>query len=181
VTWGVLVIGKHTAQSDSWAFLNPNTNGGAIRFKTTPSATSPRTALERMTIQNDGTVLIGTNGFSVTAPSSPSLHDTLKLAVNGAIFALEALVKSDCCWPWPDFVLGENYELMPLDKLEQKIKEDKHLPDMQTADQVSKEGINLGEMQAKLLQKIEELTLYVIDLKKENERLTKRVETLERK
>jgi hypothetical protein len=70
---------------------------------------------------------------------------------------------------------------MPLNLLEAKIKETKHLPDIPTADEVANNGINIGKFQAKLLLKIEELTLYIIDLKKENEKLKTRVNKLEKK
>lgn len=56
------------------------------------------------------------------------------------------------------------------------LKEKGHLPEIPTAEQVTQNGVELGEMQAKLLQKIEELTLYVIELKKENEQIKKKLE-----
>ena len=62
--------------------------------------------------------------------------------------------------------------------MEAFIKENKHLPDIPSAETVVEEGIDVAAMDAKLLQKIEELTLYVIETAKENERLRKDVETL---
>ena len=69
---------------------------------------------------------------------------------------------------------------MPLDDLEAFVAENKHLPDIPSAREVGENGVSLGAMQAKLLQKVEELTLYVIDLKKENEVLKERVVLLEK-
>jgi len=98
-----------------------------------------------------------------------------RLAVNGHIRTKEITVESD----WSDFVFEDNYQLMPLDKLEKHIKEEKSLPGIPKEKEVTENGVNLGEMQAKLLEKVEELTLYVIDLKKENEELKERIDALE--
>lgn len=70
---------------------------------------------------------------------------------------------------WSDFVFAADYKLPSLSEVEKHIKEKQHLPDIPSEKEVIENGISVGEMQAKLLQKIEELTLYVIDLKKENE------------
>jgi hypothetical protein len=124
-----------------------------------------------MTVLYDGNVGIGT-----TSPS-------VKLAVNGTIRAKEIKVETT---GWPDFVFEDNYNPMSLSELENSIRKNKHLPGIPSASQVAENGINVGEMQAKLLQKIEELTLYMIDLKKEsdltrreNESFKKRISLLE--
>jgi hypothetical protein len=83
--------------------------------------------------------------------------------------------------PWSDFVFNENYNLMPLPDLKQYIEENKHLPDIPTQEEVEENGINLGSMNVKLLQKIEELTLYIIELKEENLELKQRIDALEDK
>ncbi len=76
---------------------------------------------------------------------------------------------------WPDYVFGDNYKLRSLNSLEQYINTNKHLPDMPSTEEMQKkDGEDLGEMNAKLLQKVEELTLYVIQLKKEIEKLEDR-------
>ncbi len=100
-----------------------------------------------------------------------------KLAVNGHIRTKEITVESN----WSDFVFADNYKLMPLDKLEKHIKSNKSLPGIPKEEVVLKSGIKVGEMQAKLLEKIEELTLYVIGLKKENEELRKANGSLEKR
>jgi hypothetical protein len=102
---------------------------------------------------------IDENGVAIGTPSS----GTFKLAVNGKIKSKEILVDTT---GWADFVFDANYELTPLEVLEQQIKQHKRLPGMPSAQEVGEKGIPLGEMQAKLLQKIEELTLYVIELRK---------------
>ena len=72
---------------------------------------------------------------------------------------------------WPDYVFKPGYHTPSLDSVEQYIRANRHLPDMPSADSVAQNGLNLGENQAQLLKKIEELTLYVIELRKEVDEL----------
>ena len=108
---------------------------------------------KRFTIPN-GNVGIGTydpNGW--------------KLAVNGKVRAKEVKVET----AWSDFVFHKNYNLPTLVEVENHIKEKGHLKDIPSAKEVEENGIFLGEMDAKLLQKIEELTLYTIQQEKKIE------------
>lgn len=73
--------------------------------------------------------------------------------------------------PTADFVFDEHYKLPSLDEVEKHIKEKKHLPEIASATQMEKEGVNIGEFQIKLLQKIEELTLYTIEQNKQLKKL----------
>ncbi|WP_369012981.1 hypothetical protein [Flavobacterium anhuiense] len=75
---------------------------------------------------------------------------------------------------WSDFVFKKEYNLRTLEEVEKHIVEKGHLENIPCEEEVLKNGINLGEMNAKLLQKIEELTLYMIEMKKENEDVKKR-------
>ncbi|WP_461630293.1 hypothetical protein [Labilibaculum euxinus] len=98
-----------------------------------------------------------------------------KLAVNGKIRAKEIKVEAN----WADFVFEEDYKLRSLNDLDVFIKESKHLPEIPTQDEVKKDGVSLGEMNAKLLQKIEELTLYVIEQQKQIQELQYKVNQIE--
>ena len=80
-----------------------------------------------------------------------------------------------------DFVFDEQYNLMPLPELEKFINLNKHLPEIPSVKEMESHGSDIGEMQSKLLQKVEELTLHMIDLKKENEALKTRIQILEQK
>ncbi len=91
-----------------------------------------------------------------------------RLAVEGSIGAREIKVEAN---GWSDFVFKPGYNLSSLENLEQYIAQNKHLPDIPSESEVKENGINLGEINAKLLQKIEELTLYVIDLNKRMKKL----------
>jgi hypothetical protein len=86
-----------------------------------------------------------------------------KLSVEGKIRARKVRVDQDT---WADYVFDNNYSLRPLKEVEQYIQQEKHLPDVPTAEEVKKEGLDLGGNQAILLKKIEELTLYVIEQNK---------------
>ncbi|HEU4555609.1 MAG TPA: hypothetical protein VFS25_22375 [Chitinophaga sp.] len=117
-----------------------------------------RTALnaysERLRIDTNGNVGIGTTDSK-----------GYKQAVAGDMIAEKIKVKQQSAWP--DYVFADQYQLPSLQEVEQFVKTNKHLPDMPTAEEVKKEGMDVEEMNRKLLQKVEELTLYVIELKKE--------------
>jgi hypothetical protein len=100
----------------------------------------------RMLIQNNGNIGIGT--------ASPAY----KLDVNGTIRANEIIVNTTGA----DFVFAEDYQLRPLSEVKAFIKENKHLPEIKSAQEMQENGIGVNELQTQLLQKIEELTLYII-------------------
>lgn len=88
-----------------------------------------------------------------------------KLAVAGSVVAESVKVKLK--GNWPDYVFNEDYHLPSLQEVEKYVTEHQHLMDMPSAAEVQKEGQDLGDMNRRLLQKVEELTLYLIDLKKQ--------------
>jgi hypothetical protein len=99
-----------------------------------------------------------------------------KLSVNGKIISEELRIQDSGAWP--DYVFGEDYELMPLDLLENRIKAEKHLPNIPSASVVDRDGILVGDMQKRMMEKIEELTLYVIEINKQNQVLSSELENL---
>jgi len=101
------------------------------------------------------------------------------LTVKGKIHTTEVIV--DLNAPVADYVFDTNYTLMPLNKVESYVKENKHLPEIPSATEVSQNGMNMGEMQNKLLQKVEELTLYVIEQQKTINQQSAKIEELEKK
>ena len=84
--------------------------------------------------------------------------------MDGKVICEELKVELEAAWP--DYVFAPDYDLMPLRDLEKDIKKHRHLPGIPSASEVKREGIEVGDMQAKLLQKIEELTLYIIEQEK---------------
>ena len=97
-----------------------------------------------------------------------AIYNNATVKIDGKLFAKEIEVKTNV---WADFVFKPDYTLMPLSELEHFIKQNNHLPDVPTETQVKENGINVAEMNAKLLQKIEELTLYVIEQQKQIDEL----------
>ena len=91
-----------------------------------------------------------------------------KMEVDNIIKAKEIEVKTNV---FADYVFYDNYRPMPLEELHQYILSNKHLPEVPTQEEAIKNGINIGEMNVLLLKKIEELTLYVIELKQENSQI----------
>lgn len=89
-----------------------------------------------------------------------------KLSVDGLICAKEIRVSLSGAPCWPDYVFDANYSLISLNELEKFISINKHLPNIPSATEVEKNGVNLGEMNRVLLQKIEEMTLYIIQMEK---------------
>ena len=92
-----------------------------------------------------------------------------KLTVTGKVICEELKVKLSGAWP--DYVFANDYKLKSLPEVEQFIAANKHLPNIPSAAEVEKDGITVGEMQKKMMEKIEELTLYIIDLQKQIEQL----------
>ncbi|PRY48080.1 hypothetical protein B0I27_11614 [Arcticibacter pallidicorallinus] len=123
--------------------------GGEISFSTSSN-------IEQMRITESGNVGIGTS------------NPTYKLTVAGNIAVREVKVTVNA---GADFVFHDNYNLKPLPELESFIKKNNHLPEIASAKEMESEGMNLSEMNIKLLQKIEELTLYVIKQQKDIEEL----------
>jgi hypothetical protein len=112
-----------------------------------------------MGLQNNGTVTIG-----VWEKYDNTVTDTqgARLMVNGGILCEKVKVIADV--PNSDFVFEPTYKLMPLDELKLFVQNNRHLPEIPSAEEFKNEGYNLGQMDDLLLRKIEELTLYIIQL-----------------
>lgn len=100
-----------------------------------------------------------------------------KLAVNGKIRATEIRVETG----WADYVFAPEYKLRPLEEVESFIKANQHLPEIQPASEIQANGLDVAAVTTKMMAKIEELTLYLIEMKKENDALKQRVNSLENK
>ncbi len=169
---------------DNWSGIEAHATGGLdqqdLRF-----FTSYGTRYERMRVDEFGSVGIGTTGplakldvngnifcraklyIGVGLPPADVLTKitNYELAVNGrAIFNNAKVMLYGT--PWPDYVFEEDYKLLTLQEVESYIKTYKHLPELISAEQAEKEGIDIGATQTTLLKKIEELTIYLIEINK---------------
>jgi hypothetical protein len=124
------------------------------------------TAWTDLIMQADG----GNIGVGTTVPDQ-------KLTVKGKIHAEEVIV--DLNVPVADYVFAKDYDLMPLHKVEQYVQKNSHLPDIPSATEIKEQGLSMGEMQNKLLKKIEEQTLYIISLNKQIIQQNQKIEKLE--
>lgn len=105
-----------------------------------------------------------------------TLVDGYKLFVEQGILTEKVKVAIKNSKDWFDHVFDKKYNLMPLNQLEKYIQTNKHLPDIQSTAEVMKDGLDLGKMNGLLLKKVEELTLYTIQLQKEVDALKKEVQ-----
>ncbi len=135
------------------AFLGGPNNSNTVSLGTTgnmPVVFYTNNA-NRLFISGNGNIGIGTD------------NPTYKLSVNGNVRSKEVVVESG----WADYVFDEKYELRSLDQVEQFIEVNNHLPGIPSAREIQQNGLNVGTIQTKMMEKIEELTLYIIQLKKE--------------
>jgi hypothetical protein len=108
------------------------------------------------------------------------LIDGYKLFVEQGILTEKVKVAVKNSEDWFDNVLNKDYQLMPLNSLSKYIQEHQHLPDMPTTSEVMKDGLDLGKMNGLLLKKVEELTLYILDMKKDADETKKQLEELKK-
>ncbi|HEY4150834.1 MAG TPA: Ig-like domain-containing protein [Chitinophagaceae bacterium] len=126
---------------------------------------------ERARIDSTGTLLINTTSLQ-------GADSTTRLAVKGSILAKNLRITQ---LNWADYVFGDDYKLMPLRKVGKYIDENKHLPGIPTTATITHEGLDVGKGQTMLLQKIEELTLYLLEQDKKLERQQKEINSFKKK
>jgi len=116
-------------------------------------------------------------GIGTPLTSNPQNY---KLAVNGFIGAKEVYVENTST-TWPDYVFSNDYNLPSLNDVEKFVNQNKHLPDVPSAAEVAEKGQAVGEMNAVLLKKVEELTLYIIEQNKRMDEQQRKIQELESK
>jgi len=138
-----------------------NRENGGLTFGTNNTS--------RMSITNSGLVTIG----SVTTPAG------YKLYVEGGILSEKVKVALKTSANWADYVFADDYKLASLPEVAAYIREHRHLPGIPSADEVVDQGLDLAEMDAKLLGKVEELTLHLIRMQEELDALKQKNAQLE--
>jgi hypothetical protein len=172
---GNLFIGKDTEIT----MISGPTNCGAIQIKSHSGLGGSQNRYLRLGWKDNNSVFspaLSINddlnvGIGTTTPDT-------KLTVNGNIHAKE--VKIDLSIPAPDYVFANDYKLRSLKEVEDYINKNNHLPEIQSARELEKNGLMLAEMNMNLLKKVEELTLYMIELEKKNNVQSKEMETLKK-
>ena len=187
--WGIEYTGGTTATQAGLNFWKPygstNANNNVLFLHDNNrigiGTDNPST---RLTIDawNDDALLILTdpnkNVIDVKDKSTNKIN--LRIKSNGYVFAREINVMPTNI-TFPDYVFAKTYKLKTITELDEYIQQHKHLPNIPSAKEVEKEGINIAELQIKQMEKIEEAFLYIIQLKKENEELKERLNKLEHK
>jgi len=162
--------------------------GTYLEFLTNPNNAVSDNPEVRMHIHDDGNVGLGTvapkaklevvgNAIIGTVPVG-KMPSGYSLYVEKGILAEKVKVAVLSSSNWADHVFEKDYKLMPLEEVKNYIEENKHLPDIPSSQELVKNGLDLAEMQAKQMQKIEELTLYMLELKKQVDNLKQENESL---
>jgi len=151
VAGNAYVIGGHTFINEGYGYLSASAVTGM--FPSASDIVFRINNIEQMRIDQNGNM-----GIGVSNPSE-------KISINGNVRAKKVIVSQT---GWPDYVFDSSYSLRSLSEVESFIAKNKHLPDMPSAKEVDEKGISVGDNQALLVKKIEELTLYLLDIHKEN-------------
>lgn len=152
--------GHPTAAGQMWFTSGHGQGGNTTAFSFGQKATSNSgdyARTEFMTIQANGLVRIGTpvdaeiNGYRLAVGGGGLIATKVKVAIQGSP-------------DWADYVFAPDYSLMDLSELRTYVAQNRHLPGVPSAEEVVNKGLDLGKMDAKLLEKVEELTLYILEL-----------------
>lgn len=143
----------------------------ALKFINENSGTEP------LTFSSDGKIGINTDNFIANHKlmvngSTYFMEDTSSthtVWIEGSVIAEEIFVKLKA--DWADYVFAPDYNLMPIKELEAYVNRNQRLPGMKSAEEISEEGVAVGETERKLTEKVEELTLYIIEMNKKIEAL----------
>ncbi|XZF15804.1 hypothetical protein ACTHGU_06685 [Chitinophagaceae bacterium MMS25-I14] len=188
--WGTGYIGFNLAYDGTyqqpWTYNGDGANnagaaiytnaGGAMMFATVPTSSGSGGSFSnddirgftRMRIDEKGKVCIGNSFFTKNLPQRGDYN----LYVEGGILTEKVKVALSSSNNWADYVFAPGYRLKPLNEVESYVNANKHLPGVPSAAElVNSGGIDMNEMFSKQMEKIEELTLYMIDMKKEIETL----------
>jgi len=171
--------GQVTAQGDGDAIITATSVSNPVRSASSTVSVSPASGgggggpATSVWSEDNGTA----NYTGNVAIGRETVPPGYKLAVDGHIRARELRIDQEV---WPDYVFEKGYALPTLEEVRQHIEENGHLPNIPSADEVHANGSDLGEMDRLLLEKIEELTLYILQQQKEIDSLKEHIQQLEK-
>ena len=157
---------------DNSIVLGDHTNG-LVRVAIGSNMPAAKLHLEGTGVEMMRVVSAGVNAFRIMSNRDVIVEDELlvntstgkagyHLSVDGSIACEELLVENSALWP--DYVFEEDYDLMSINELREFIQSKKHLPGMPPASEINGHGFKVGDMQERLVEKVEELTLYILEL-----------------
>ena len=159
--------------------INGSFNLGFIEFNTRATSNTTKSAVsfgnngaELMRINANGKVRIGLGTNDLKTP------DGYKLFVEEGILTEKVKVSLATTADWADYVFASDYKLMPLEDVEKFTRENNHLPNVPSAAEMVNNGLDVAKMDAKLMEKVEELTLYLIEQNKQIELLKAEISAL---
>ena len=160
--------------NDGSTLINAKTTASPFKIVNTSMATGGTYAQTPFEVAANGQVFIGTQRSS-SNPISAILNVSGNLLVGNAGGTAGIYINQT---NWADFVFDKNYTLMPLNEVENFYKENHHLPNVPTTKDIQTNGNNIGQTEVVLLQKLEELTLYIVDQNKEMEKMKLEIKKL---
>lgn len=176
-------VGVNTVSPIARIHINGNfaaTDVGFAYFAFSSTAPSSQLAYTNLFNNNRGMMLH--NGASTSWDFLNCINDNgqqFKVKGNGKVYAREFLVTIEN--PFPDYVFEENYKLRSIEEVAEYIKQHKHLPGIISTKQLEEENkVAIGELQRQMLEKMEEMMLYIIELKNENNTLKNEVSKLKK-
>jgi hypothetical protein len=162
--WGYKFAGWTISTGESMKSVNYEVNGLAVNTSILSNIQDFVPNMDETHQVNNFLIMANNVGIGTLSPDE-------KLTVKGKIHTQE--VRVDMAGPLavPDYVFSNSYNLKSLQEVEEYIKQNSHLPEIPSAKEIEKNGLMLAEMNMSLLKKIEELTLYMIEMKKESEKI----------
>jgi hypothetical protein len=171
-------VGIGTTSPDYKLHIRDGNGGAQLKFQRGSGVVTFAQDNNQNNLYLDATANIYLNPSGGNVGIGTTTTGSCRLAVEGKIGAREVIVTLNA---WPDYIFGDDYKLPSLQEVERYIKANKHLPDVPSADDVKSNGLNLGDMHAILLKKIEELTLHLIEQNKSIQEQQKQIENLNEK
>lgn len=155
---------------------NPNNTSAISKVEVLGNFVSSMDGATQITADK-GRVIIGNTNATLLSEVN-SLPSAYKFIVNGKVRVKEEVYVKNAGLTWPDYVFVKDYKLLPLSEVEKHINEKGYLPNMPSAAEVEKDGIAVGDIIKRQQEKIEELTLYLIEQNKKIEEQNKKIEAL---